>query len=222
VVARSLKVLDPFYWFDRVWFALFGKPKRLSAKIAYEIGQIAFAFLLAYVIYVVAGIILHTSKPAVVVASSSMVPTLHVGDIAIVEGTDFEHIRAPEVDVNEPLRYRTLSEAGIKIIHHGLKAVAIVVNGKRIPIERNGDIIVYHNEIQNKDIIHRVVLKIRASDGDYVLTKGDNEQTNFTLDQDCFMGACTYPYPVPMKNVYGKVIFVIPYIGLIKIWLLGP
>gem|GEM_PF-4393431 len=32
---------------------------------------------------------------------------------------------------------------------------------------------------------------------------------------------CVYIYPVPANYVYGRVVGVIPYVGLIKIWLLG-
>ncbi len=218
----ALERLDPFYWFDRLWFSLFGKPRTIPARIAYEVAQIAYALLVAYALYVLLGILLGTPRPAVIVASSSMVPTLYPGDVAIVVGTDFNHIRAPEVDVNTPLRFRTLKDAGIRIVHEGLRAVAIVVGDRNIPIEKNGDIVVYYNPVLGRDIIHRVVLKIRAPDGEYVLTKGDNDRTNFTLDQDCSLGACTFPYPVPMEDVLGKVVFVIPRIGLIKLWLLGP
>ena len=100
--------------------------------------------------------------------------------------------------------------------------MALEVGNKRIPIEKNGDIVVYFNDVQGRDIIHRVVLKIRAADGEYVITKGDNDETNPTVDQDCYLGVCTYPFPVPMDHVFGRVIFVIPRIGIIKLWLLGP
>ncbi len=217
-----LEKADPFYWFDRFWYSLFGKPRRLAQRVVYEIAQILYALVIAYLIYVFLGVLLGTSKPAVIVASQSMLPTLHVGDIAFVQGVRFDQIRAPEVEVNVPLRFRTLESAGIQVVRKGLRAVALKVGKRTIPIEKNGDIVVYYNDIQGRDIIHRVVLKIRAADGEYLVTKGDNDKTNPTVDQDCYMGVCTYPFPVPMDHVFGRVVFVIPRLGIIKIWLLGP
>jgi len=219
----GLEKIDPFYWFDRFWFSHLGKPQTLGEKTAYFLGEVVYSIALAYIIYWSLAVILHTPKPAVIVASSSMVPHLHVGDIAIVQGVPPEEIRAPEANLDMNLMWKTLDEIGVIKPIYNDKGVAVKldVNGHIYPVEQNNDIIVYYNRVVNKDIIHRVVLKIHARDGWFFLTKGDNNKTNPTLDQDCHYGMCVYIYPIPAKDVYGRVIDVIPYIGIIKIWLLG-
>ncbi|MHA1581757.1 MAG: signal peptidase I [Candidatus Baldrarchaeia archaeon] len=86
-----------------------------------------------------------------------------------------------------------------------------------------GDIIVFESSEStphispNRTVVHRVIdIKYDEKQGQYLyLTKGDNNKTN--------------PIPdgwVPYKDVYGKVIFRIPRVGIISIWLrrthLGP
>ncbi len=214
-----LQRLDPFFWFDKFWFRYVGRPKTAGEEAVYFIAEVFYAILVAYLMYLLLGLILHTPRPAVIVASQSMEPTLWPGDIAIVEGVLPSDIKAPEVDVNAKLRDTPLDRTPIKVLREGVKTVGFLVNGKKISLERNGDIIVYYNDVYRKDIIHRAVLKIKAADGWFFLTKGDNEATNPAIDEDCDVGLCIYPYPVPADHVLGKVIFVIPRIGIIKLWI---
>ncbi|NPA76619.1 MAG: hypothetical protein GXN93_02600 [Candidatus Diapherotrites archaeon] len=218
----GLEKIDPFYWFDRFWFRYVGRPETIGEKAVYFLGEVVYAIALAYVLYGILALALHTSKPAVIVASGSMIPHLHIGDIAIVEGVPPQDIRAPEVNLDMNVYGKPLDDLPIHVIYNqnGV-AVALDVNGQRIPVTQKGDIIVYYNNVFGKDIIHRAVLKIHARDGWFFLTKGDNNTTNPTLDQDCHYGMCVYVFPVPYQYVYGKVIGVIPYVGRIKLWLLG-
>ena len=215
----ALEKLDPFYWFDRFWFRFVGEPSSTGEKIVYHAAEVFYAVIVAYAIYFVLGVILHTPKPAVIVASKSMEPTLWIGDIVLVYGA--QSIHAPTVEVNVPLYGRPLSDTPIRLVHEGYAIKGFEVDGTFIPIERNGDIIVYYNDIYHVDIVHRAVLKIIAPDGVFFLTKGDNQQTNPTIDQDCEFGPCIYLYPVPADQVYGRVFFRIPRIGIIKLWLFG-
>ncbi len=215
----GLEKLDPFYWFDRAWFRYVGRPESEGEKAVYFVAEVLYAVAVAYVIYLALGIVLHTSKPAVIVASQSMEPTLWPGDIVIVHGVSAKDIRAPTVEVNVPLYGKPLSDTPIHLVHRGYAIVGFRVNGKFIPVERNGDIIVYYNDIYHVDIVHRAVLKIIAPDGVFFLTKGDNQQTNPTIDQDCELGPCIYLYPIPYRQVYGTAVFVIPRIGIIKLWI---
>ncbi len=213
-----LEKLDPFYWFDRFWFRFVGKPSTTGEKVVYHAAEVFYAVIVAYVIYMLLGVLFNTPKPAVIVASQSMVPTLQVGDIVLVRGGD---ISAPTVEVNVPLYGKPLAETPIHLIHRGVAIAGFEVDGNYVPLERNGDIIVYYNDIYHVDIVHRAVLKIIAPDGVFFLTKGDNDATNPTIDQDCELGKCIYLYPIPEQQVYGKVFFRIPRIGIIKLWLFG-
>jgi signal peptidase I len=218
----GLEVIDPFYWFDKFWFKYIGKPKTISEKSVYFLGEVVYSIFLAYTLYYILSVALSTPRPAVIVASGSMIPTLHVGDIAIVRGVPPQDIRAPEVDLDMNVFGKPLEELPIKLVYDDNGVLrAMDVNGTVVPYEKNGDIIVYFNNVVRKDIIHRAVLKIHAKDGWFFLTKGDNDSTNPTLDQDCHYGPCVYVFPVPYKFVLGRVIGVIPYIGKIKLLLLG-
>lgn len=210
--------LDPFYWFDRLWFSLIGRPEGIPERIVYHFAEVLYAVVVAFLAYSLLGFILNTPKPAVIVASQSMEPTLWPGDIAVVVGVP---PLAPTVEINAPLQGKRLPQTPIKILREGGRAVGFLINGERVPLERGGDILVYHNDFHGVDIIHRAVLRIVAPDGVFFLTKGDNERTNPTVDQDCEAGPCIYPYPVPADNVYGKVVFAVPRIGIIKLWLFG-
>ena len=217
----GLEKLDPFYWFDRFWFSQIGKPEGLGEKIVYHIAEMLYAVLVAYSLYVFLGVVLTTSKPAVIVASQSMEPTLWPGDIALVQGVPPDSVRAPVVDVNVPLRGKPLSSTPVQIVRKGREIIGFNVDGNFIPLDATGDILVYYNDVYNLDIVHRAVLKILAPDGVFFITKGDNWSTNPTVDQDCDTGTCIYLYPVPSDNVYGRVLFAIPRIGILKLWLFG-
>ncbi len=109
-------------------------------------------------------------------------------------------------------------------------------NGQTVPITTNGDIIVYHSPLRQQQIIHRVVAKISASDGVFLLTKGDNARTNKTLDADCgaivqqyYPGSdvsyiqpekpCITPYPINASSIDGASLARIPWIGYVKLLL---
>lgn len=74
----------------------------------------------------------------------------------------------------------------------------IVVRGKEN--YEVGDVIIYHTQSQGMPIVHRL---IEIENGEY-RTKGDN---NPIID----------PWIVEKKNVEGEVVFVIPYLGFIKV-----
>ena len=217
----SLEKLDPFYWFDRFWFSQIGRPESLGEKIVYHLAELLYAVVVAYSIYVFLGVILTTSKPAVIVASQSMEPTLWPGDIALVQGVSPDSVRAPTVDINIPVHGKPLSSTPIQLVRKGREITGFTVGGNLIPLEDTGDVIVYYNDVYRLDIVHRAVLKILAPDGVFFITKGDNRSTNPTVDQDCEMGTCIYLYPVPADNVYGRVLFAVPRIGILKLWLFG-
>jgi len=180
------------------------------------LGDIIFGVLVALLLYALLGLALHTPRPIVVVASSSMEPLLHPGDVVLVRGVGEKEINVPTVYVEGVPR--TPQEAGIEFVRKGVRLVGFRVEGNFIPLQR-GPVIVYFNRLKGVDIIHRAVLKIKSGGRTLYITKGDNPSTNPSADQDCYVG-CIYPYLVPQEDVLGVPFFVIPRIGLIKLWFL--
>ncbi|MDY6773917.1 MAG: signal peptidase I [Candidatus Nanohaloarchaea archaeon] len=75
----------------------------------------AVALVLAFGILQFSGTVMNTGKPVVTVVSCSMYPELHVGDILLVHGTDFEDIEQGDIIV-----YST-EEMEIPIVHRVVK-----------------------------------------------------------------------------------------------------
>ncbi len=210
---KKLRYLDPFYVFDRLWDKYVGKEGPIK-----WLADVIFTVLVAFALYTFLGVVLHTSKPAVIVASSSMVPTLYPGDIVIVRGIKPSLVQAPEIFIDTNLNYHVMpQQLGIRFVRKGIELKYLEVNGKTIPVEKNGTIIVYYDDLRNRDIIHRVILKVKTPSGYLFLTKGDNQGTNPTADQDCILGRCVYPFLVSDKQIIGEPLFVIPRIGMIKL-----
>jgi len=98
-------------------------------------------------------------------------------------------------------------------LHEGDILIVKGVHPKDIEI---GDIIVFESSestphiLPNKTVVHRVIdIKYDEERNQYLyLTKGDNNKTN--------------PIPdgwVPDEDVYGVVIFIIPRVGVVSLWL---
>lgn len=155
------------------------------------IGDFVYAILgliLAYITYhFILAYILHTPTPIVAVVSSSM-----------------EHIN-PEVTyygwLEKNLGYnRSYIESWP--FPNGLNVgdMPIVMGSDEYKV---GDIIVYQVDGIPAPIIHRVI-KINP-DGTFQ-TKGDNNLTQLPYEKH-----------VPKEKIYGKVIFIIPKIGYVKV-----
>lgn len=113
--------------------------------------------------------ILKTEYPLQTPISSSMEPTLHIGDLLIVQG--------------------------------GVDAKDIIAK----PI--TGDIIVFRRPGKPEEfVVHRAIGKFKRGGRYYFTTKGDNNPV-----PDSWI--------VPEENIIGKVIWVIPYLGYVKIYL---
>ncbi len=104
----------------------------------------------------------------------------------------------------------------------------IFENGEEIIPEKDASIIVYPAFPAGIPIIHRAIAKINANDGVFFLTKGDNDLTNPTFDQDCgkidtLRNLSTKPcitfYAIPIENVQGVAFGKIPLVGCVKLWL---
>jgi len=223
--------LDPYNYLDLLLDKLFGEPDTASKKFITNVIYILYSILLAYLLYLIIGLILGTSLPLATVVSGSMEPTLHRGDIVVVSSA--KNIKAQIIDVNKNIANKDLkdfSKMDFFPNNYGLSEIdTITIGHKTINLEdiikNKNSIVIYKSNIYGKLIIHRVVAIIHANDGTFVITKGDNHKTNRIIDEDCDLDpntgnqrkGCLNVFPVNVKNLYGKEIFKIPYLGYIKL-----
>jgi len=182
-----------------------------------EIKDWAISFVVAAVIYfIILPAILGTSSPGVVVASCSEKGYLNIGDILIVQGTSIKDINAPEVVMD---RY----EGVTPILDENEEVTEIIIGDKQVSLNRSNDIIVYSAYPSGVQIIHRVFVKIKTSDGYFLLTKGD---ANTALDQMTQTGencideniGCIST-PVTQRMLVGKKILIpVPLLGHVKLF----
>ncbi len=224
---KKAKWLDPFTYLDLLLLKIFGEPKSFSIKIVYWIAYILFAFLCAYLIYMLLGFILGVNMPLAVVVSHSMEPNLSRGDVVII--TRANNLETKTIEINKAIANKDLKEIAeitYEENEHGLeKTKSIKIEDTIIYMDDiiENDIVVYTSNTKNKDIVHRLVVHLSAKDGEYVLTKGDNDKTNRLIDQDCNIidgiakNNCLNKYPTPINTLKGKIISRIPYLGYIKL-----
>ncbi|MBI4053538.1 MAG: hypothetical protein HY394_05900 [Candidatus Diapherotrites archaeon] len=226
-ILQKLKWLDPFHYVDL--FVMPAVNPKNNAAIS-TIVYIVSAFVFAWLAYTIAGMILQTQSPFMIVVSGSMKPLYHRGDIIMLAGAGPDGIKATEVSMpSQSLSNTPFSDfASLRFeMENGIPQAKKIVfkDGKTIPVEKTGSIVVYTAVPSGRPIIHRVVAKLAANDGTFLLTKGDSEQ-NYTLDADCgkivngvSQQACITLYPVNASQVQGKAIFQIPVLGCAKLWI---
>ena len=223
-----LRYLDPFYYIDTY---IMPKINPNDNEVLNWIVYLASALVLAFVIYSAFGLLLHTESPMVIVVSGSMEPVYHRGDVIVLAGTIPEAIAGAQVFTDrKTLEGTPLSEFAMPLYELRDNSPHIssleFEDGTSLPITTEGDVVVYFSGLRYQPIIHRVVAKLHADDGWYVLTKGDSER-NRTIDQDCGQvqpGAppsksCISLYPIKTEELDGKAILQIPLIGCVKLWL---
>jgi len=178
--------------------------KQNALELAYALGfAIAAWFLL--------GFVLQTDSPINVVTSCSMLPTLQRGDLVFIKG-GVE--KAHEVSAS----FADLSSISV---HKGLcylNSIPVactdqaIISNNTVGESKNNDIIVFDPKPTGPGLlIHRVFAKINTERGAFYLTKGDN---NAVLDQE--NGRFSF---VAEKDVKGRVVFTIPYVGYLKLFL---
>jgi signal peptidase I len=158
---------------------------------------------------------LNTSKPLNVVTSCSMLPVLHRGDLVFLQGGDINASTArlyssslTQANMQTGTCLRSYADGRSEQVAC-LKGISL--NGQAYPAATGNDVIVYEPVPQVYGlIIHRAVLRLEYGNRTLYLTKGDNNQF---LDQQ---GGIT---AVDSGRVQGKVIFVVPAIGFLKIFL---
>ncbi|HIH21089.1 MAG TPA: hypothetical protein HA222_00295 [Candidatus Diapherotrites archaeon] len=241
---KKLKWLDPFTYVDllleKYWPVKHGKKTDVQ-EIGYTLVYIVSAFIFAFLIYQFFALALQTNSPIVIVISESMEPNLYRGDVVFIQGASFASLKAQELFVPENVSGKLFSEfaeasySPSQVSNAGKELSAIQAGGKEIKPSQDGDIILYYSSFTGEQIIHRVVAKLNALDASFLLTKGDNEKTNWTFDQDCgkkiqepILGTdtsriiiekpCITLYPLKISEIEGKAVFRIPIIGCVKVW----
>ncbi len=231
--------------------------KKASAEIIYSV-------CFAIVAWTLLTVFLNTQTPINVVTSCSMLPNLQRGDLLILRGTQ---VNTQEITVN--YTYNKFLSKMIPIpepcqikndqgkIRSDFCINSFQFNNTKYNFTKTGDIVVYAPTVQIPQlqqalqgiglIVHRAVLKVKATDGTFIITKGDNnptpdqigltDETNaaavqnikntqiycFTITQGTAGGkVCTIsPWinPIQEDKLLGKSVLDIPVIGYIKLLL---
>ena len=226
-----LKWLDPFTYVD---IFIMPQVKKVTTNEYVEmLVNIFFALIFAFAIYSLLGIIFNTATPLVIVYSASMENTFFRGDVMALTKANTSDNYGEEVFLNSSIKGVAVLEYATPIYSEG-KLTSITFKDsnnlvKEVPLTQKGNVIVYSAFPSGLPIIHRGIVKINATDGVFVLTKGDNMATNSTFDQDC--GKITPEFNIPEKpcisfyankvdDLVGKTFFMIPKVGCVKLWLL--
>ncbi len=222
----KLKWLDPFTYVDHYVMPVVNPHKNEHIELAVDI---VFAFLFAFILYnFVLAFLLGTSTPLVIVYSESMEPVLRRGDVVVLTGS--KAIDVLEAPVDFPVAGRHVTGFAEPLIgqYIGTERVSgLSIGGKEYAFDSSGPIVVYRSSLNGLDIIHRAVLKLKAPDGEFLITYGDNARTNSAFDElcpaipRCYPGTqkcdCITEYPIPVPELKGKYFFHIPLIGYIKL-----
>ncbi|MDO8627175.1 MAG: hypothetical protein Q7K42_01805, partial [Candidatus Diapherotrites archaeon] len=183
-IKQKLKWLDPFTYvdlaLDKYWPAKNNKKTGVQ-EIGYNIIYLVCAFVFAFAIYQIFAMGLQTASPIVIVVSESMEPKFYRGDVVFIKGESPAGIKAQEIILNESLSGKKASEfLKSDFVDSPQSQVGLAVDsiefsdGQKVKLNTEGDIVVYYSTA-NQQIIHRAVLKIKANDGVFFLTKGDNK-----------------------------------------------
>lgn len=232
-VRDLLRMMDPFTYCDLLLNRYYPLPKNgkpsLVQDITYQGVYLVTAFLTAFVLFAALGFILQTNSPIVIVVSESMEPTLHRGDLVLLQGVNFANLKADRIDVAYPLGQTLFSQVGTVDYAAGL--IRFKDTNQVAEMGLSHDMVVYNSPERGEQIIHRAQAKISALDGDFVITKGDNPVTNPYLDQDCqtvnvpnqngstsLQLICVSPYMPRMDQIAGKSLVSVPLIGCVKLW----
>ncbi|MBI2598583.1 MAG: hypothetical protein HYW50_05325, partial [Candidatus Diapherotrites archaeon] len=225
---EKLKWLDPFTYVDLYLMPIVNPKKNESVSL---LVYLVSAFVFAFLIFNFLGLVLGTSSPMVIVVSNSMEPVLFRGDVVIISGVKPADLKAETVNLpislldSFPLEEYAvpmcLGSSGKEVECKNLpntcppnyNTSSIQFGEKKIGVNTFGDIIVYNSNVLNEPIIHRVVAKINAADGVYLLTKGDNK-CNAKIDQQIGINRGA----VRAEKIEGRAIFWFPKIGCIKLW----
>lgn len=233
-----LKWIDPFTYADLLIERLGWRENQPASWIIY----LFTAFFSAYLLYFVLGLLFQSPSPMVIVVSGSMEPTFSRGDVMVLFGTNGEQLTAPLVELPKRIENMDLSRYAVsmcsvkgqadltpcralstKLASGALEEQQVKVEkivfpsiNKEVQVTKRGDVVVYFSETRGIPIIHRAVTKIHAEDSWFLLTKGDSKYNSF-IDQDT---ALSPNGAVKVSEIQGRVVFMIPKIGYVKLILL--
>jgi signal peptidase I len=237
---KKLKWLDPFTYVDLLLEKINPSHNPLIDWPAYLVSAIVFAWI-AYLFF---GFLFATKTPFVIVLSESMEPVLYRGDVILLTGAAANSLNVQTVNANFSLAGKAFADFADPVYVVNEKGiildtnVIVFKNGETVELNKNGDIVIYDSDYLGIPIIHRAVLKIVATDGTFLLTKGDNVK-NTRIDQDCGKleqryvlnskgetvsvlvptKECIALYPIKVNDISGKAVFKIPLIGYVKLLL---
>ena len=212
------------------------KLKGIKAEIVDLVVSLGIAALLYFVIMPA---ILGANPAAVVVQTCSMKGVFNVGDISVLQGTNFEDLNAPEIILAQNFFYN------IEPNNVASKTTKLLFpDGQELAVQTTGDIITYNSQTSGMQIIHRVIAKVRAEDGNFLITKGDVNDLPDSVKISCAEYTTTdgktyctklsttitevcdaetdrgWPgclaAPLQDKDIVGKHILWIPFLGHVK------
>ncbi|MCK4328141.1 MAG: hypothetical protein KAW41_06800 [Candidatus Diapherotrites archaeon] len=187
--------------------------------------------------FVILPLVLGTYPPAVVVQTCSMTGTYNVGDVAVLMGTSFDAISAPEITtpaLDYSIYPNDIREQTQKLVFG---------DGQELAVQTTGDIVLHVSPISGEQIIHRAIAKVTTPTGRYLITKGDTNMLPDSAKIECAewveeggVQKCTllsqqirqlcspadvgWPgcisTPVPEGKILGKSILTIPLVGHVK------
>lgn len=194
---------------------------------------LSIAVLLAFGSLQTAGTVLNSERPVVSVVSCSMYPALNVGDILIVQGTDFEDIEEGDIAIYEVEKQAILSIEGeryeldsnrstvqtpagevelVNAVSNSDGVALLNVDGEQVELEVGQSVSVNGARIELEyaagmdiPVVHRVVEKHE----NYLETKGDNNPEQIPFEKE-----------VHPEQIYGVSRFKIPLIGGFKLLLM--
>jgi len=233
-IRKNLRWIDPFTYAD-LFLEHIGQEK--NKLVSWPVYLLT-AFVSAWLIYTILGLILGTRTPAVIVLSGSMEPTFYRGDIMVLVGANAENLKAQTVELPLALDDKNIyayAETYCKLadreelieckqlipyVRKGLlpvskfetKRICFPSIDKCIELNKEGDVVVYTSDTLGIPIIHRAVAKIYAKDGVFLLTKGDSVY-NALIDQEAGLAGKA----VNISKLDGKAIFMIPKLGYVKL-----
>ncbi len=186
---------------------------------------IVLALILAFGILQFSGTVLGTDRPVVSVVSCSMYPEYDRGDVLGVKGADFEDLQEDDVivfqvpfqaelEINDE-RFNISGETSntplgtVKVISVQNNQALLEVDGDHLQVQDGGSYTVSGQQMIVRDIsgmqtpiVHRIISK----DENSVATKGDNNPEQLEFEKD-----------IRPENIHGRVLFIIPTIGMVKL-----